>query len=91
MWWALQRHLSDALTPYIAQLNYVNGASGRNRTGMPAMNEATDFKSVVSTNFTTEAHEYYGIGLGLLLSRHQTTPQFCPRWQLQLGPPAYVD
>jgi hypothetical protein len=23
---------------------------------MPAMNEATDFKSVVSTNFTTEAH-----------------------------------
>jgi len=32
------------LTPYIAQLNYVNGASGRNRTGMPAMNEATDFK-----------------------------------------------
>ena len=46
MWWALQRHLSDALTPYIAQLNYVNGASGRNRTGMPAMNEATDFKSM---------------------------------------------
>gem|GEM_PF-3330531 len=32
------------------------GASGGNRTRMPAMNEATDFKSVVSTNFTTEAH-----------------------------------
>jgi hypothetical protein len=37
------------------------GASGRNRTGTPAMNEATDFKSVVSTNFTTEAGFYYGI------------------------------
>ena len=31
------------------------GASDRNRTGTPAMNEAADFKSAVSTNFTTEA------------------------------------
>ncbi len=59
---------------------------------MPAMNEATDFKSVVSTNFTTEAHHiYYGIGLGLLLCRHQTTAQFCPSWLLQLVPHADVD
>ncbi len=33
----------------------VDGAPGRNRTGTPAMNEAADFKSDVSTNFTTGA------------------------------------
>lgn len=31
------------------------GAPNRNRTGTPAMNEATDFKSGVSTSFTTGA------------------------------------
>jgi hypothetical protein len=31
------------------------GASNRNRTGTPAMNEAADFKSAVSTYFTIEA------------------------------------
>ncbi len=31
------------------------GAPGRNRTGTPAINEAADFKSDVSTNFTTGA------------------------------------
>ena len=33
----------------------VLGAPDRNRTGTPAMNEATDFKSGVSTSFTTGA------------------------------------
>jgi hypothetical protein len=33
----------------------VLGAPNRNRTGTPAMNEATDFKSGVSTSFTTGA------------------------------------
>jgi hypothetical protein len=32
-----------------------SGASNRNRTGTPAMNEAADFKSAVSTYFTIEA------------------------------------
>ena len=31
------------------------GARDRNRTGMPLMQEAADFKSDVSTNFTTRA------------------------------------
>ena len=31
------------------------GARDRNRTGTPAMNEAADFKSAVSTDFTTRA------------------------------------
>ncbi len=31
------------------------GARNRNRTGTPAINEAADFKSAVSTNFTTRA------------------------------------
>ena len=34
------------------------GARGRNRTGTPAINEAADFKSDVSTYFTTRAHHY---------------------------------
>jgi hypothetical protein len=34
---------------------FVSGAPGRNRTGTPAINEAADFKSDVSTNFTTGA------------------------------------
>ena len=33
----------------------VAGARDRNRTGTPAMNEAADFKSAVSTDFTTRA------------------------------------
>ena len=33
----------------------VVGARDRNRTGTPAMNEAADFKSAVSTDFTTRA------------------------------------
>ena len=32
------------------------GARGRNRTGTPLLRKATDFKSVVSTCFTTRAH-----------------------------------
>ena len=36
----------------------VIGARGRNRTGTPAINEAADFKSDVSTYFTTRAHHY---------------------------------
>ena len=31
------------------------GAPSRNRTGTPAINEAADFKSAVSTNFTIGA------------------------------------
>jgi hypothetical protein len=31
------------------------GAPGRNRTGTPVIHEATDFKSGVSTSFTTGA------------------------------------
>lgn len=33
----------------------VTGARDRNRTGMPVIHEAADFKSDVSTNFTTRA------------------------------------
>ena len=33
-----------------------SGAPGRNRTGMPLIQEATDFKSAVSTDFTTGAN-----------------------------------
>ena len=36
-------------------LNASIGARGRNRTGTPAINEAADFKSDVSTSFTTRA------------------------------------
>jgi hypothetical protein len=32
-----------------------NGARDRNRTGTPVIHEAADFKSDVSTNFTTRA------------------------------------
>ena len=32
-----------------------SGAPGRNRTGTPVIHEATDFKSGVSTSFTTGA------------------------------------
>jgi hypothetical protein len=34
-----------------------NGARDRNRTGTPAIHEAADFKSAVSTYFTTRAEE----------------------------------
>ena len=34
-------------------LDFFNGARGRNRTGTPL--RARDFKSLVSTNFTTRA------------------------------------
>ena len=33
------------------------GARDRNRTGTPVIHEAADFKSDVSTNFTTRAHD----------------------------------
>ena len=35
------------------------GARDRNRTGTPAINEAADFKSAVSTYFTTRAKQYW--------------------------------
>ncbi len=37
------------------QYRKLSGARDRNRTGTPAMNEAADFKSAVSTDFTTRA------------------------------------
>lgn len=59
----------------------VIGARNRNRTGTPAINEATDFKSVVSTYFTTRAlgggsrnrtgvNGFAGRCITILLSRH---------------------
>ena len=36
----------------------VIGARGRNRTGTPLLRKAADFKSDVSTYFTTRAHLY---------------------------------
>ena len=39
-------------------LKLLNGARDRNRTGMPVIHEAADFKSDVSTYFTTRARLY---------------------------------
>ena len=44
------------------------GARNRNRTGTPAINEAADFKSAVSTNFTTRAPFYYILVIIVLYS-----------------------
>ena len=57
--WCLQ-HAHSAFTLRTIVLCNVTttviiGARDRNRTGTPAMNEAADFKSAVSTNFTTRA------------------------------------
>ena len=38
----------------------LSGARDRNRTGMPVIHEAADFKSDVSTYFTTRAQLYCG-------------------------------
>ena len=39
----------------LIRYDLVSGARDRNRTGMPVIHEAADFKSDVSTNFTTRA------------------------------------
>ena len=42
---------------FMVLLKFKNGARDRNRTGTPVIHEAADFKSDVSTYFTTRARD----------------------------------
>ena len=55
----------------------VSGAPGRNRTGTPAMNEAADFKSDVSTNFTTGAKALLCLQVELFDIKKPSNEGFC--------------
>ena len=67
----IKTHQQAILAAHVmkARCRFGCGARGRNRTGTPLLRKATDFKSVVSTCFTTRAHLYYQTILLRLLLR----------------------